>query len=113
MEIDEQIIVVEYCGWNRIPVFHIPNEGQRSRAGGGRLRSAGLSSGVPDLMIPRASGRYHGLFIEMKYGSGKSSATQKEWQKKLLDEGYAVAECNGADAAIKVIRAYLIGTEPA
>ncbi len=47
-------------------MFHIPNEGKRSRTTGGRMRSEGMKSGVADIFLPAPSGEYHGLFIELK-----------------------------------------------
>lgn len=89
-------------------LYHVPNEGQRSIATGGRMRAEGLKSGVPDLCLPSAHGKYHGLYIEMKRTKGsKTSQEQKEWLAALKAEGYKTAICKGADAAIKAIETYL------
>lgn len=109
-EIDEQIAVVEYCGYMHIPVYHIPNEGKRSFAAGATLRRAGLKSGVPDLCIPVARGGRHGLYIELKVGRNKPTAAQLDWLRLLAGEGYAVAVCYGAEQAIKAIETYVRGT---
>lgn len=105
-ETAEQIAVVEYCAIKHIPVVHIPNEGKRSAATGANLVRMGLKKGFPDLFIPRARGKYHGLFIEMKYGKGKTSPDQEEWIDILLREGYACTVCRGADEAINIIETY-------
>lgn len=34
-------------------LYHIPNEGKRSKVTGGRLKALGLKSGVPDLFVCR------------------------------------------------------------
>lgn len=89
-------------------LYHVPNEGQRSMATGGRLRAEGLKSGVPDLCLPSAHGQYHGLYIEMKRTQGsKTTPEQKEWLAALEAEGYKTALCRGADAAIETIERYL------
>ena len=47
-------------------LYHIPNEGKRSRATGARLVAEGLKRGVPDICLPVARGGCHGLYIELK-----------------------------------------------
>lgn len=51
-------------------MYHIPNEGKRSRTGGQRAVAEGLKSGVPDICLPVARGGAHGLYIEMKRQQG-------------------------------------------
>lgn len=106
-EHDEQCVVVEYCQIRRYPLFAIPNGGSRNKAEAARLKAEGVSAGVPDLFMPIAKGKYHGLFIEMKVGKNKTSFAQDEWIALLRRNGYAVAVCYGADAAIKTIDEYI------
>lgn len=106
-ETAEQITVVEYCDIKNIPVVHIPNEGKRSQAYGASLKRMGLRKGFPDLFIPVVRGNHHGLFIEMKYGKGKTTEDQKKWLSLLSSEGYACAVCYNADEAIKTIGSYM------
>lgn len=47
-------------------MYHVPNEGKRSVRTGSRLKKAGLKSGVPDIVLPVARGRYIGLYIEWR-----------------------------------------------
>lgn len=105
-ETDEQIAVVQWCDITHIPVIHIPNEGKRNVGYAAKLKRMGLRSGFPDLFVPRARGKYHGLFIEMKYGEGRTSKNQKEWLSVLSSEGYACAVCYDADEAIRIIKKY-------
>ncbi len=101
-------------------LFAIPNGGQRPRVrlfkhGGAvtfsseglRLCQEGVKPGVPDLFLPVSRHDYHGLFVEMKRVDGKLSAAQQAWRAILLDQGYAVIICHGADIAIKEIVGYL------
>ena len=113
-ESEEQQAVMEWAEaesgrWPELHLlYHIPNEGRRSMATGGRLRAEGLKSGVPDLCLPSAHGNYHGLYIEMKRTQGgKTTPEQKEWLAALEAEGYKTALCRGADAAIEIITDYL------
>lgn len=102
----EQEAVVEYCDLLHIPIVHIPNEGKRSLSYAARMKRMGLRSGFPDLFVPLARGKYHGLFIEMKYGKNKTTKEQKEWLERLSAEGYACAVCYNAAEAIKTIESY-------
>ena len=102
----EQEAVVEYCDLLHIPIVHIPNEGKRSLSYAARMKRMGLRSGFPDLLVPLARGKYHGLFIEMKYGKNKTTKEQKEWLERLSAEGYACAVCYNAAEAIKTIESY-------
>lgn len=106
----EQRNVVIYCTYAGIPVFAIPNGGSRDRREAARLTAQGVKPGVPDLFIPRAAGRFHGLFIEMKREKGgKISQHQAEWIALLRREGYAAYACPGFDNARMVIEKYLAG----
>ena len=117
-ESEEQQAVMKWAAaasgrWPELRLlYHVPNEGQRSMATGGRLRAEGLKSGVPDLCLPSAHGQYHGLYIEMKRTQGsKTTPEQKEWLAALEAEGYQTALCRGADAAIEIITDYLALTK--
>jgi hypothetical protein len=105
-EANEQITVIEWCDLLNIPCVHIANEGKRGIAYAVMLKRMGMRKGFPDLFVPRARGKYHGLFIEMKYGDNTTTADQKIWLDILSREGYACAVCYTADEAIKVIESY-------
>ena len=105
-EESEQIAVVDYCNIKGIPIIHIPNEGKRTKAYGGKLKRMGMKPGFPDLLILVARGRYHGFAIEMKFGSNKPTPSQREWLSRLSREGYATSVCYSADEAIRLINKY-------
>lgn len=106
----EQRNVIIYCAYAGIPVFAIPNGGSRDRREAARLTAQGVKKGVPDLFIPRAAGKFHGLFIEMKREKGgRLSPDQAEWIALLRREGYAAYACAGFDNARAVIDRYLAG----
>ena len=106
-EAEAQETVVEWCEWHHLPVFAIPNGGKRNAAEAAHMKRQGVRAGVPDLCIPIAKGKYHGLYIEMKVGRNKPTALQMEWLTRLRDNGYAAFVCYGADNAIACIREYL------
>lgn len=89
-------------------LYHIPNEGKRSKAGGRRMVAEGLRRGVPDLCLPVARGGWHGLYIELKRTKGgRVSEEQAAWLRHLREEGYAAQVCNGWEEAARVLEAYL------
>lgn len=89
-------------------LYHIPNEGKRSKATGGRMRAEGLKAGVPDLCLPVARGKYHGLYIEMKREKGsKHTDVQKQWQADLQAQGYCAIVCYGWEDAQRNMLEYL------
>lgn len=91
-------------------LYHVPNEGKRSRTGGRRAVAEGLRSGVPDLCLPVARGGWHGLYIELKrQDGGRLTDAQRGWLEALSEEGYRAVLCHGFDEASEVILAYLRG----
>lgn len=78
----EQIHVCNWAMWNenRYPelkwLHHIPNGGSRNKAEAVKLKNMGVKSGVADLHLPYAKGVYIGLYIEMKYGTGRHQDSQ-------------------------------------
>jgi len=115
-ELSEQQAVIDWCVINsgRFPelktIYHIPNEGKRSRIGGRELRSAGLKAGVPDLCLPVSRGGWNALYIEMKLDKTKKcSKEQIEFQKLLKQFHNGCVVAYGADEAISYLRQYLAG----
>lgn len=106
----EQIAIVEYCNKREIPIFSVPNGiNIKSKVSRTIFKAMGLSSGVPDLMIPIVNDEYGGLFIELKtVTGGRVSPSQKQWIAKLNSLGYRAIVCNGADVAIREIEEYII-----
>ncbi len=91
-------------------LYHIPNEGKRSKANGRRLKAEGLKSGVPDLCLPVARCGCHGLYIELKrLKGGRVTDEQTGWMAALMQQGYMAAVCRGWETASVVILNYLRG----
>ena len=89
-------------------LYHVPNGGSRGKAEAGRFRAEGVKSGVPDLCLPVARGKWHGLYIELKRTKGgRVSQAQREWLYALEREGYAAAVAYGWEQAREMIAAYL------
>ena len=80
--------------WNAYPeyrglMFHVPSEGNRSsKIDGGKRKAMGIVAGVSDLILMLPRHNCHGLCIEMKTETGKQSDKQKEWERKVTEQGY-------------------------
>lgn len=105
-EAQEQIAVIDYCKYNGIPIYHIPNGGSRNKIEAANLKRQGVRAGVPDLCVPIAQRGYHGLYIEMKAGRNTTTACQDEWLNLLIRNGYLAKVCHGATEAIDLLQWY-------
>lgn len=91
-ETTEQIGLINWARANEeyVPelrlLHHIPNEGIRTN--GPVLKAAGMKAGVPDLSLPVPRRGFHGLYIEMKFGKGKTTKAQEEFMALLREQGY-------------------------
>ena len=89
-------------------IFSIPNGGQRSIITATISKAEGTVPGVADLQILKAKKGYNGLFIEMKYGKGKQSENQINFQKKCEEENYKYEVCNSFEKFKEICNDYLI-----
>ena len=88
-------------------LHHIPNGGNRDPIEAKHLKQQGVKAGVPDLFLPVARRKYHGLYIEMKTEDGRASEAQKWWGEHLTAQGYAWQVCHGWQAAVSTLEWYL------
>lgn len=108
----EQIHLMIWCRFmqTKFPeletIYHIVNEGKRTISTGGKLKEMGLRKGMPDLHLPVSRCAYPSLYIEMKKIGGKPTAEQIDCLELLERYGNAVAICEGAEQAEKVLTAY-------
>lgn len=73
-----------------------------------KLKNEGLKEGVSDLILLVARHGFHALLIEMKKKEGGVESTDQEsWRIRAQEEVYKVVVCEGAQAAITEIQAYL------
>lgn len=94
-------------------LYHIPNE-RVDKVQAAILKEMGVKTGVPDLHLPIASGRFHSLYIEMKALDGKPDPDQVWWAEHLKANGNAHAFCYGWQQATEVLLWYLnLKTQPA
>lgn len=112
-EFHEQCALFQYAELmsKRVPewslLFALPLGGERNIIVAKKLKQSGTRAGIPDIMLPVSRKGYHGLFIELKTGSGRVSAEQKQWIKALNSQGYNVVVCFGWIAAKETIESYL------
>lgn len=89
-------------------LFAIPNGGKRSKATAAILKATGVKAGVPDIFLPVPRREYHGLYIELKRpDGGRTSPAQMGWIEALINNGFYVEVCHGAESAIRTIKWYL------
>lgn len=90
-------------------LFAIPNGGHRNKVTAARLKAEGVKRGVPDVCLPVARGGAHGLYIELKAGSGRATVEQIGWIRALRRQGYAAKVCRGWEETRDAIERYLAG----
>lgn len=111
-----QIICVE---WFRLQytgkmIYHIANsvafvKGANKGAFFGmlrRLKNLGLKKGMPDLCIPYAAGKYHGMYIEMKIPGEDARPEQIDIHDELKRNGYMVEICQTFDEFAESVNEY-------
>lgn len=93
-------------------IYHIPNEGKRSKSTGARMKREGLVKGIPDIHLPVAEGKYHSLYIELKRIRGAEASKEQKDRIARLNryDNYAVV-CYGWEQAARVLKWYLLGCE--
>lgn len=88
-------------------IFAIPNGGKRNIREAQFLKAEGVLPGVADLFIAYPSQSYHGLFVEMKFGKGKQTDAQHNFQLNIEKAGYKYEICNSFDNFVNKITEYL------
>lgn len=88
-------------------LYHIENERQCSPQQAARRKRMGVKKGVPDLCLPVARGRYHGLYIELKTPAGRTTPEQRWWCDQLAAMDYCSLPCYGWENAANVLAWYL------
>ena len=88
-------------------LFAVPNGGARDAVTGAKLKEEGVVAGVADLIlfVPRQG--FHALCVEMKTAKGVQRKTQKDWQGKVMAQGYKYVVCRSIDDFVAVIQDYL------
>ena len=113
-EHSEQVAVFEWAelASGRHPelalMFAVPNGGARNIVVARKMKAEGVKPGVPDIMLPVARKRFHGLAIEMKRrAGGRVSDDQLFWLDALTEQSWLAVVCKGWEEAVAVIEGYL------
>lgn len=88
-------------------LFAVPNGGYRNAKEAGILKAEGILAGVADLFLMLPVKGYMGMFIEMKYGSGRQSDAQIKFQENSEKLGYKYVVVNSLEGFMKEINYYI------
>lgn len=109
----EQMLLMDWAAGaeSRYPelrwLHHIPNGGSRNGAEAAKLRRMGVKKGISDICLPFPHGRYHGLYIEMKYGRNVTTQEQRDFLRDMAEAGHCVAVCHDARSAADMVEQYV------
>ena len=87
-------------GWNKTSVYL-----------GAKFKKMGIRKGIPDLCLAIPTKKYHGLYIELKFGTGVLSDYQKYIKSILEKVGYKVVACWTIEEFMNEIKSYLTEDE--
>lgn len=111
---EEHKIQVSMVEWFRLQypsmrhnLFAVPNGGRRDAATGAKLKEEGVLAGVADLILLKSNHQYGALLIETKTKKGTQSDSQKEWESKIVKDGYKYVVCRSLEEFIAVVTDYL------
>lgn len=113
-EYEEQKAFVKWfkIQFQHIRIFAIPNGIRASITQAIKAKNEGVSTGVPDLMVPRRPdlGLNQNIWIEFKrQKNGKISPEQKDWHEYLDDKSQdIVIVAYGCDDGVKKLREHLV-----
>lgn len=110
----EHQLQVECIKWFRLqyPEFHnnlfaVPNGGRRDEVTAAKLRAEGVLAGVADLILLKSNDNYGALLIEMKTARGRQSEAQRQWQSRIILDGYKYVVCHSFDDFRREVTDYL------
>jgi hypothetical protein len=101
-----QVAICKYLDFNGYDFFAIPNGGMRNIKVAAKLKQEGVKAGVADLFIPLSNGKYHGLFIEVKYGRNGQQPSQKKFEATVKSHGYEYKIVKSIEQLIELLKTY-------
>ncbi|PIE43314.1 MAG: hypothetical protein CSA50_05380 [Gammaproteobacteria bacterium] len=89
-------------------LYATPNAGARGKVERGRLLSAGLKAGFPDISLDLPMNGYHGLRCELKRPDRRAVVSDKQshWISLLNGKGYFAFIAYGHEDVINQIKTY-------
>lgn len=96
-------------------LFACPNQNERSGElskkaqliSGAMRKAIGVVAGVSDLILFIPRGNYHALCLECKTEIGKQSEEQKDWERKVSEQGYLYKIFRSKEQFRQIIDSYL------
>lgn len=88
-------------------LFAVPNGGFRNAKEAGILKAEGVLAGVADLFLMFPNKGYMGMFVEMKYGTGRQSEAQIKFQENSEKLGYRYVITSSLESFMKEINFYI------
>jgi hypothetical protein len=98
-----QTTIKQYCDYNNILCFAIPNGQARNALIGKYLKAEGVLAGASDLIVVLNN---KVLFVEVKTPNGRQQPTQKDFENKLKELGQDYRIVRSLDEFIKLIEEY-------
>lgn len=104
-----QHLVMRYLStqYSDVLSIHVPNEGKRSPFMQYKFKYLGGLSGIPDVLVFRATDHYSGLALELKIAPNKPTKNQKLFLEKLSNAGWYATWTNSFEEAKSIIDQYL------
>ncbi len=98
--------------WNGFPAyrrlcFHPLNEQTTGPFAGALNKAKGVVAGVSDYIVLIACGGFHGLCIEFKVPGGVQSDKQKDFEAKVVAQGYKYEVAYSTEEGIDIFDHYL------
>ncbi len=93
-------------------IFAVPNGGSRNPREAAKMKGEGVTAGVADVILLKASSGYSSLCIEFKTAKGRQQKTQKEWQQVVEENGNKYIICRSFDSFRDIIKGYLFNKTP-
>jgi hypothetical protein len=87
-------------------LFAVPNGGTRNKIEALQLKATGVVPGVADMLFLWKNNTYA---FEFKFGAGKQSPAQKEWELKVTSQGFDYFLVNDADAFKEIFKTIVTG----
>ena len=88
-------------------IFAVPNGGSRNGREAAKMKGEGVTAGVSDVILLKASAGYSSLCIEFKTEKGRQQTTQTEWQQVVEDNGSKYVICRSFDSFRDIVKEYL------
>src|SRR5687768_15198771 len=98
-----QFLKIQY---KHVLFCHVANERQAKPQYMAKLKSLGVQSGVPDVLIFNPVGQFIGLAIELKSKRGVMQDTQTYWLDALKARGWQTVVCRTLDEVVNVLKEY-------